>query len=234
LKFKYFLFSIIFLIPLNSFALNVEFDLNEGPLPSASPTVNITNIFSKSPAKSVRIGTWVKYSIQDNRVGKNSSKYYLKLAFVGREEMGRLTWMEISLNQGGQTTYIKLLYEGDPGRVGKTKRLIVQFGNMQPMETPVEEEKKLLPIIFRAPIVQPRVIEKKDFSSPVGIFRKASHIKSIDPDGNIINLWMHKSVLMWGMLKINDGRFIMELVDQGFGARSRIKGEPAKLTMPKQ
>ncbi|MBU1218303.1 hypothetical protein KKF34_15530 [Myxococcota bacterium] len=203
-----------------------------GPLPSQSPLPANAKVMSTIPEKDIKIGTWVEYKVIDI---KNKKITNLKFAFVGREDAGRKTWVEITMRNGSKTTYIKMLYKGKPGdKMGEAEKIIVKFGNLQAMELPaMSKPETIVPMLHRKPIKKPVLVGKTDVRTPAGLFPKAAKVKGIDPDGNIIEVYHHPSVKMWGMLKFNDGRVDMELIGQGGNARSRITGKPAPFMMPR-
>jgi hypothetical protein len=202
---------------------------SKGPLPSRAPNPTVPKLLSTIPVKTTKIGTWVEYSVKDSKLHK---KYKLKISFTGREGGGKYSWIEIAIKNAGRPIYVKILFEGTPGKIGKAKRMIIKFGGMQPMELPKGKAKKLLPIIYRKPMVSPKLVGKKDIRTPAGLFPKALNIKGVDADGNVISVWHHRQVHFWNLLKFNDGRFDMMLIGQGFGARSRIRGTPAPFSLP--
>jgi hypothetical protein len=210
--------------------LGVDAKRKRGPLPSQTPTANVPRVLSTAPGKNIKIGTWVEYEVTTTSTKK---PFLMKIAFVGREDGGRQTWVEIALKQIGQTIYIKLLFNGKPGSaMGKAKKAIFKFGTLQAMEVPVEKAENTLPILFRKPIIKPRVTGQVDLRTKGGLFTKAVKISGIDADGGKVDIWNHSRVLLWGLLKFKGPRSTMTLIGQGFGARTRITEKPAPYSVP--
>lgn len=202
---------------------------NLGPLPSQSPSPNRLKVLSTTPEKNIAIGTWVEYAVNDRNERKN---YRMKIAFVGRENNGRHTWVEIALTGIGRPIYLKLLMEGAPGSPGEIKRLIMQAGDMQPMEMPLVQTTELLPMLPRKPLVAPQVVGNVDLRTPAGMFPQSLHIRGVNADGEVMNFYHHPQALMWTLVKLEDARFTMELVGQGTGAVSRIRQMPVPFRIP--
>lgn len=202
---------------------------NMGPLPSQSPSPNRLKLLSTTPDKDIAIGTWVEYAVTDRTERKS---YRMKIAFVGREAGGRQTWLEIALSGIGRPIYLKMLMEGAPGSPGDVKRLILQSGDMQPMEMPIIKSAELLPMLPRRPLVSPQVVGNVDLRTPAGQFPQCLHIRGVNADGEMMDFYHHKQALMWSLVKLEDGRFTMELIGQGTGAVSRIRQVPVPFRMP--
>ncbi len=200
-----------------------------GPLPSQSPSPYRLKMLSTTPEKDIPIGTWVEYAVTDR---KDRKGYRMKIAFVGREDGGRRTWIEIALTGIGRPIYLKMLMQGSPGSPGEFQRLIMQAGDMQPMEMPVVQTSELLPMLPRKPLVAPQVVGNVDLNTPAGQFPQSLHIRAVNADGELMNFYHHRQALMWSLVKLEDGRFTMELVGQGTGAVSRIRQTPVPFRIP--
>ncbi len=203
---------------------------SRGPLPSHSPSSVQMDFMKTTPDKDVQLGTWVEYAVTDRQEKKS---YRMKIAFVGREGGGRFSWMEISLAGLGRAMILKLYLEGTPGNPGEIRRMIMQIGNMQPMEMPLTKSDELLPVLHQKPMMTPRTVGNVDMRTPAGQFPGTLHVRGINADGDIINFWHHRQALMWSLVKMQDGRFDMELVGQGLGAVSRIRQNPVPFHMPR-
>ncbi|MBN2725496.1 MAG: hypothetical protein JXR95_15635 [Deltaproteobacteria bacterium] len=210
----------------------VSYGSKSGPLPSQIPVPNNTKILSSIPEKTIKIGSWVSYQIRDLRKNK---KYSIRIAFVGREDAGRKTWIEVTLKGIGKTIYLKMLFKGKPGQqMGDPEETIVKFGKMYAMRLPTAKHPdSIVPVLFRKPLKKPKVVGKMDVRTSAGIFPGALKVKGVDADGNIVEMYHHKNVKLWGMLKFSDSKFEMELTGQGLGARSRINEKPAPFMMPR-
>jgi len=201
----------------------------QGPLPSHSPSPVQLKLLGTTPDKDIKLGSWVEYAVADGQQKKN---YKMKIAFVGREGGGKFSWLEITLAGIGRTVYLKLYMEGNPGSAGLVKRLIMQIGTMQPMELPLMKMTDVLPILSQKPIVAPKVVGNVDLRTPAGAFPGSLHIRAVNAEGQLMNFYHHKQALMWSLVKLNDGRFEMELIGQGLGAVSRIRQTPVPFHLP--
>jgi len=202
----------------------------QGPLPSNSPPPVQLKLMGTTPNKDIKLGTWVEYAVTDGQEKKN---YKMKIAFVGREGGGKFSWLEITLAGLGRTVYLKLYMEGNPGAARQVKRLIMQIGSMQPMEMPLIKMNDVLPILMQKPIMSPKVVGNVDLRTPAGLFPGTMHVRAVNADGQLMNFYHHKQALMWSLVKLQDGRFEMELIGQGLGAVSRIRQTPVPFHMPK-
>jgi hypothetical protein len=133
----------------------------------------------------------------------------------------------------GRPIHLKLYMEGTPGTPGTVKRLIMQVGAMQPMELPMVKLTEVLPMIHQKPILAPKVVGNVDLRTPAGQFPGALHLRAVNAEGKLMNFYHHKQALMWSLVKLQDGRFEMELVGQGLGAVSRIRQTPVPFHLPK-
>jgi hypothetical protein len=201
-----------------------------GPLPSHSPSPVQLKLMGTTPDKDIKLGSWVEYAVTDGQEKKN---YRMKIAFVGREGGGRFSWLEIALTGLGRPIHLKLYMEGTPGTAGTVKRLIMQVGAMQPMELPMVKLTDVLPMIHQKPILAPKVVGSVDLRTPAGQFPGALHLRAVNAEGQLMNFYHHKQALMWSLVKLQDGRFEMELVGQGLGAVSRIRQTPVPFHLPK-
>ncbi len=202
-----------------------------GPLPSQLPAPTVPRLLSTSPNKEVKIGTWVEYKVRER---KRHRTFFLKIAFVGREQGGLQTWVEVTLKQSTQVIYIKMLFEGRPGKnLGDAKRVIMKLGSLHAMEVPLSKAENMLPILFRKPLVKPRMVGTEDFRTQAGLFTKARKIRGVDAAGAIIEVLHHPNVHLWGLLRFQNAEVIMELIGQGLGARTRITEKPAPFSVPR-
>lgn len=206
---RIFVVSVLLLLP----AVATAKIRRRGPLPSQLPTATVPKLLSRAPGKSVKIGTWVKYKVTDK---KRKGTFNLRIAFVGREKGGQQTWIEVTLANGAQVQHIKLLFEGKPGKnMGKAKKMILKMGSMHAMEVPVSNKDKMLPVLFRPPMVKPKKVGVMDVRTPAGLFPGATKIRGVDADGGVIELLNHPNVRLWGLLSFRTKTLKMELIGQG-------------------
>ncbi|MBU1240108.1 hypothetical protein KKF84_09485 [Myxococcota bacterium] len=201
-----------------------------GPLPSQLPAPTVPRLLSRAPGKEVKIGTWVEYGVREKKRTRN---FTMKIAFVGREQGGLLTWIEVTLNHNSQIIYMKMLFEGKPGKnLGDAKKIIMKLGSLHAMEIPMSKAENLLPILFRKPLVKPRNVGTEDFRTRTGLFTRAQKVRGVDAGGNIVEVLHHPNVHLWGLLRFSNAEVTMELIGQGLGARTRITEKPAPFSVP--
>jgi hypothetical protein len=221
---------LIFLLVSTSSIAGKKLTVGKGPLPSQSKSGIATSILAKIPGKREKIGSWIEYSLYDKQKQK---KMKLKIAFVGRTDGGRSSWMEISVSGMNQVIRVKMLFEGNPGaKMKNPKKAIIKMGNLYPMSMAVPKTKKMLPMIYRQPMIKPVILSPRTIKTPAGEFKGATGAKGIDPGGNVIEIYNHKNIRLNGFLKFEDSRFKMVLIGQGEGARSRIKQKPVPFSVP--
>ncbi len=203
------------LLILFSFFVSLQ---NGGPLPSRLPTPQGPGLFSRMPACTVKLGSWVQYRVVNR---KRAATYTMKLALVGRSADGKSTWIEMELAYGTTSFKIKMLTEGNPRRSGKVTKVIIQIGNMAPVSLPPDEQKNLMPLITRRPVKKMRLVAEEKVTTPAGTFT-ARRYEGLDEDGNPVKLWFSQDVKIWRLLKFHSSVMDMELLGQGTGARSRL------------
>ncbi|MGM0597877.1 MAG: hypothetical protein ACQES9_12655 [Myxococcota bacterium] len=204
--------------------------VGKGPLPSQTESGIATSILTKIPGKTAKIGSWIEYSLFDKQKQK---KLKLKIAFVGRADGGRSSWIEISISGMNQVIRVKMLFEGNPGaKIKNPKKAIIKMGHLYPMSLPLPKTKKMLPMIYRQPMMKPVILSPRTIKTPAGEFKRATGARGMDPNGNVVEVYNHKNIRLNGFLKFEDSRFKMVLIGQGKGARSRIKQKPAPFSVP--
>lgn len=169
------------------------------------------------------VGGWSEYQI----TSKSEKPIKMKIAIVGKE--GDAYWYE-SVMEGGRGGKIisKMLVSGHPNDPKNIKKMIFKQGNEPAMEMPIG----MMPQTQPAQEQKGKLIDKgtETIKVPAGSF-KAQHMQYQDAEG-IVDLWAHKGVSPYGMVKSQSKDFEMVLTGYGTGAKSLIIETPQKLEMP--
>jgi hypothetical protein len=197
------------------------------PLPGRMPGVQLPPRLQKPQGK-IRVGSWVEFSIQD--ITKRR-RFRLHWALVGKT--GHSYWWELTFRQARKPVMrIKTLIKGTVTKPSRIKRVIVQSGTSQPLELPMKSGQKLMNVYLRkrsgAKTKDHGVVTLK---VAAGTFQ-ARHYSWKDTSGQTVHEWTSRKAGIWGLVRFRSSRFRMELIGQGRGARSRIRGIPAKWHLP--
>jgi len=197
------------------------------PLPGRMPGVQLPPTLQK-PMGPVRVGSWVEFSVQD--LAKRR-RFRLHWALVGKT--GRSYWWELTFREARKPQMrIKTLIQGTVTKPSRIKRVIVQSGTSQALELPMKAGQKLMNVYLR----KRRGARMKDHGAvklkvAAGTFQ-TRHYSWKDAAGQTVHEWISRKAGIWGLVRFRSPRFQMELIGQGRGARSRIRGIPAKWHLP--
>jgi hypothetical protein len=176
----------------------------------------------------IRVGSWVEFSIQD--VTKRR-RFRLHWALVGKT--GRGYWWELTFREARKPLMrIKSLIQGTVTKPSRIRRVIMQSGTTQALELPLKAGQKIMNVYLR----KGRGARMNDHGAvtlkvAAGTFR-TRHYSWKDSSGQIAHEWISRKAGIWGLVRFRSPRFKMELIGQGNGARSRIRGIPAKWHIP--
>lgn len=221
--------TVISLVTIGSLALPLASPSAQAgdPLPGRMPGVQLPPRLQK-PMGKIRVGSWVEFSVRD--VTKRR-RFRLHWALVGK--VGRSYWWELTFREARKpVTRIKTLIKGTVTKPGHIKRIIVQTGNTQPLELPMKSGQKLMKVYLR----KRRGVAIKDhgavsLKTAAGTFQTRHHSWK-DTSGQTVHEWISRKAGIWGLVRFRTPRFEMVLIGQGSGARSRIRGIPAKWHLP--
>ncbi len=173
------------------------------------------------------VGEWSEYQI----ISKKEPSLVMRIAIVGKE--GNSYWYETVVNTKTEAkTITKVLTSGNPEDQQNIKRMIVKSGNEPAMEMDVEMLEKFSP--EKKELQKPiKMIDKgmESIKVPAGSF-DAHHIQYQTAEGTV-DLWIHKDVHPYGVVKSQSKDFEMVLTGYGKGATSQITETPRKFEMPK-
>jgi len=169
------------------------------------------------------VGGWSEYQM----TLRDGSPMKMKIAIVGKE--GDAYWFE-NMTEGGREgrAITKMLVSGDPKDPKHIKRFIVKTGNEPAMEIPSQ-------MMGQAPQAEDpkaKMIEKgtEAIKVPAGAFT-TKHLQY--QEGDILqDIWVHKDVPPYGVVKSQSKDHEMVLVGYGTGATTLIKETPQKFEMP--
>lgn len=168
------------------------------------------------------VGGWAEYQMTEK--GKSPSK--MKLAIVGKE--GDAYWYETIIETKLEGRSIsKMLVSGNPEDPKNVKRIIVKMGNEPAMEMPIQ--------MMQASEDQGqkgKTIDKgmESIKVPAGTFT-VRHIQ-YQYEELVEDIWVHKDVSPYGVVKSKSKDFEMVLLGYGSGAKTEITERPQKFEMP--
>ncbi|MFH2006160.1 MAG: hypothetical protein ABI333_06205 [bacterium] len=197
------------------------------PLPGRMPGLALPPRL-RQPTGTVRVGSWVEYSLYDVTQRR---RVRLHWALVGKIGTGR--WWEMTFREARKPPLrIKTLIQGAVSKPSHIKRVIVQSGRDQALELPVKTGQKIMNVYLRrrqgAAI---RNLGAATLVTAAGTFQTRHHSWK-DENGQTIHEWTSPTAFIWGLVRFRSPRFRMELIRQGRGARSKIRGIPAKWHLP--
>jgi len=197
------------------------------PLPGRMPGVQLPPRLQKPQGK-IRVGSWVEFSV---RSITKRRRFRLHWAVVGK--VGRSFWWELTFREARKpVARIKTLIKGTVTKPSHIKRVIVQTGTSQPLELPMKSGRKLMKVYLR----KRRGVAIKDHGTvrlkvAAGTFL-TRHQSWKDTSGQTVHEWISRKAGIWGLVRFRTPQLEMELIGQGRGARSRIRGIPAKWHIP--
>jgi hypothetical protein len=172
------------------------------------------------------VGGWSEYQM----TGKGESPSKMKISIVGKE--GDAYWYETTMETKQEGRIIsKMLVSGNPEDQQNIKRMIVKMGNEPAMEMPVQMMQASQASKDQGQ--KGKIIEKgtESIKVPAGTFM-AKHMQY--QDGEIVeDIWIHKDISPYGMVKSQSKEFEMVLLGYGTGAKTLITETPQKFEMPK-
>lgn len=208
MKFLVSLFSILLLLNLGNFAHS---QISPSPGPKFYSEFNPV------------VGGWSEYQMS----AKGEKPIKMKIAIVGKE--GNAYWYE-TVTEGGREGKIisKMLVAGNPNDQKNVKRMIFKQGNEPAMEMPVG----MMPMAQQGQEGRGKIVDKgtESIKVPAGTF-KTQHLQYQDVEG-IADVWIHKGVAPYGLVKSKGKDFEMVLLSYGTGAKTLITETPQKFEMP--
>lgn len=170
------------------------------------------------------IGSWSEYQMTTK--GEPPSK--MKIAIVGKE--GNAYWYETIMESKEEgRTVTKMLVSGNPDERKNIKRMIVKEEDEPAMEIPVAMMGGGAPTRGEE---KGKVLNKgsETIKVPAGTF-KTQHLQ-IQGGEMTTDLWVHKDISPYGVVKSESPMVQMVLLRYGTGAKSLITEIPQKLEMP--
>jgi hypothetical protein len=197
------------------------------PLPGQMPELRLPQRLQRVQERPT-IGHWVEYSIYD-RLRKRRLR--LRMALVGKK--GKRYWWEFTFRQARLPVLrLKMRVRGTITRVDRLERVILQTGNQRPLEIPLKKGQQMLDMyIKKRPGTKVVDRGKTTVKTAAGTFR-ARHFVWKDASGFRAQEWSSPKAGLWGLVRYRSKRLRMELIGKGKGARSRIRGVPAKWHIP--
>lgn len=197
------------------------------PLPGRMPGLQLPPRMER-PAGPVKVGSWAEFAVVDRRL---RTRLRLHWALVATDPRGR--WWELTFRKPRQPTLrIKLLAREKTTGPTAALRVIVQAGNNPPLELPLKQGQKVMDLYLRRGAAgAPTDLGKVRLSTAAGTFQ-THHRRWRDDQGQLVEEWSSPSAAIWGLVRFRNARFEMELIGQGTGAVSRIRGTPTRWHIP--
>ncbi len=197
------------------------------PLPGRMPPLRLPSRMQQ-PTGPVVVGSWAEYSIHDTQARR---RLRLHMALV--KKRGHYYWWEMTFRMARLPVLrMRLKVRGKAVRADRVKRVIVQSGTQRPLILPLKKGQQLMNLyIRRKPGTHTRDLGIAQITTPAGRFA-ARHLVWTDTQGHRADEWSSKAATLWGLVRYRGPRFRMELIGQGKGARSQIRGVPAKWHLP--
>lgn len=197
------------------------------PLPGRMPGVQLPPRLQK-PMGKIRIGSWVEFSVHDVT---RRRRFRLHWALVGKA--GRDLWWELTFREARKPLVrIKTLVRGPITKPSRIRRVIFQSGTTQPLELPLKKGQKLMSMYLQK---KPGGHRKDHGAQTLKVANRTyqtRHYSWKDSTGQTVHEWISRKAGIWGLVRFHAARFKMNLIGQGSGARSRIRGIPAKWHIP--
>jgi hypothetical protein len=183
----------------------------------------------EKPAGPVKVGSWAEFSVLDVRA---KTRMRLHWALVGKEA-GSGSWWELTFRKPRQPSLrIKLLGKGSGNNPEELLRVILQTGQSTPLELPLKQGQRVMDMYIRRGDASGfKDLGAVRLITPAGTFQTRHH-RWRDPDGQLVEEWTSPAAAIWGMVRFRTSRFELELIGQGEGATSRIRGAPRKWHIP--
>ena len=199
----------------------------QDPLPGRMPQLQLPPRM-QTPLAGVVVGGWVEYSMVDRKTAK---RLRLHWALVGQE--GSKRWWELTIRDGQQPAMrIKSLVRGPVNQPSHVERVIVQTGSQTPLELPLKQGQQLVDVYTRPrPGGRIRDLGTEKIVTAAGTFESRHHAWT-DADGFGAEEWTSPAVALWGLVRFQNRRFLMELVGHGKNARSQVTGVPVRWQIP--
>jgi hypothetical protein len=170
------------------------------------------------------IGSWSEYQVTT----KGEPPLKMKIAIVGQER--NAYWYETIMESEEEgRTITKMLVSGNPAEQKNIKRMIVKEEDEPAMEIPVA---MMGGESSRGVEGKEKILNKgsETIKVPAGTF-KTQHLQvqggEMDTD-----LWVHKDISPYGVVKSQSQIVQMVLLGYGTGAKSLITETPQKLELP--
>jgi hypothetical protein len=177
----------------------------------------------ETPQEPVKPGTWAQYSMLNL---KSEQGILVRLAALDFEGKGQ--WLEIKFTDSRRRSLvIRSLVEGGLHAPKKILKTIVQPQNQKPLFLPERMASQPLPILRSGPDPSSKLVARVKVKVPAGSFVADRY--TTGEGSTVREAWFSTEKLGWPLLKARTPDLLLELVSQGTGARTEIRGKPAPL-----
>lgn len=215
------------LVTVLTLALAAEPAHADDPLPGRMPGVQLPPRM-QMPMGKIRVGSWVEFSIYDSTKRR---RFRLHWALVGK--VGSSYWWELTFREARKPLVrIKALIRGTVTKPSRIRRVIFQSGTTQPLELPLKSGQKIMSMYLRKKRGGRRTDHGAQTLTVANRTYQTRHYSWKDNTGQTVHEWISRKAGIWGLVRFRAPRFKMDLIGQGLGARSRIRGIPAKWHLP--
>ncbi len=147
--------------------------------------------------KKVSVGAWAEYDMTVGQLPPMKSR----MALVGKA--GDSSTLEMSMQGGmlsmaGGKMIVQTVIDADQGKEKPVKRVIMQIGDNDPMEMPVDNKQQTQ---FHKP--DPKSFVKEESVKVVAGTFKAKHYREKTPSGDPFDFWVSADVPPFGIVKVD-------------------------------
>jgi len=146
--------------------------------------------------KKVPVGAWAEYDMTVGQLPPMKSR----MALVGKSSEGNTLEMTMQggmLSMAGGKMTVQTVVDLDQGKEKPVKRVIMQIGDNDPMEMPVDNKQQTQ---FHKP--DPKSLVKEETVKVAAGTFKAKHYREKTPSGDPFDFWVSSDVPPFGIVKV--------------------------------
>lgn len=198
----------------------------QGPM-GGGPGMPLGIDLAKAP-----LGSWAEYRME---MPGAAAALKQRLALVGRDPNGHVVEMRIEGGPipGGGPVTVKIVVDPDNGKSDRVRKVIMQMGDQDPMEMPVNPQMQQGQF---TPVDPKKLVGTETIKVPAGEI-KAKHYRDQRPGAPPMDAWISEDVPPFGLVKVETigqgpgvppgSKVSMVLIAKGTGAKPSIT-KPAK------
>ncbi len=147
--------------------------------------------------KKVPVGSWAEYDMTVGQLPPMKSR----MALVGKSSETNTLEMSMQggmLSMAGGKMIVQTVVDADQGKDKPVKRVIMQIGDNDPMEMPVDSKQQTQ---FHKP--DPKAFVKEETVKVAAGSFKAKHYREKTPSGDAFDFWVSSDVPPFGIVKVD-------------------------------